>query len=109
MGLVRQLVRSTRDGVSRGKLLLACTQHTHLPARPGFKFRHSDAILRLSHLPVASAAAAPPRAPCRPRPRPPSIMAGQQQQIMDTIFAMKRKMLRRDDCRNPLARRLARR
>ena len=25
-------------------------------------------------------------------------MAGQQQQIMDTIFSMKRKMLRKDDC-----------
>lgn len=28
-------------------------------------------------------------------------MAGQQHQIMDTIFAMKRKMLRRDDCSLP--------
>lgn len=25
-------------------------------------------------------------------------MAGQQQQIIDTIFGMKRKLLRRDDC-----------
>ena len=26
-------------------------------------------------------------------------MAGQQQQILDTIFSMKRKMLKKDDCR----------
>lgn len=31
--------------------------------------------------------------------RGPDAMAGQQQQIMDTIFSMKRKMLRKDDCK----------
>ena len=30
-------------------------------------------------------------------------MAGQQQQIADTIFNMKRKMLRRDDCKKQLS------
>jgi hypothetical protein len=28
-------------------------------------------------------------------------MAGQQQQIIDTIFNMKKRMLRRDDCKQP--------
>jgi hypothetical protein len=30
-------------------------------------------------------------------------MAGQQQQILDTIFNMKRKMLKKDDCEVVLA------
>jgi hypothetical protein len=30
-------------------------------------------------------------------------MAGQQQQILDTIFSMKKKMLRKDDCKGASA------
>jgi hypothetical protein len=44
-----------------------------------------------------------PQLCARAATEPIVAMAGQQQQIIDTIFSMKRKMLRRDDCQDPPA------